>query len=141
MADFRYWGYRWGYKVGLHFWKSGVTKVGFGGGRYHFFKDRCVFSVDTLPLNATRFLNFTLLNSAISGSLLCFGDVNGGGEIKRERTRGRGDTLGWSGRYYQTRRTGPMMVLGDRVIPSFFFGYFNSDMISINQHTMFVVEK
>lgn len=111
------------------------------GGRYHFFKDRCVFSVDTLPLNATRFLNFTLLNSAISGSLLCFGDVNGGRDKTGENEGGRGDTLGWSGRYYQTRRTGPMMVLGDRVIPSFFFGYFNSDMISINRHTMFVVEK
>ena len=24
------WGYNWGYKVGLHFSKSGVTKQGFG---------------------------------------------------------------------------------------------------------------
>lgn len=28
------WGYRWGYKVGLHFSKSGVTKVGFLGGGF-----------------------------------------------------------------------------------------------------------
>lgn len=27
MAIFEEWGYRWGYKVGLHFWKSGVTKL------------------------------------------------------------------------------------------------------------------
>lgn len=27
------WGYCWGYKVGLHFLKSGVTHSGFLGGR------------------------------------------------------------------------------------------------------------
>lgn len=75
------------------------------GGRYYFFKDRCVFSVDTLPLNATRFLNFTLLNSAISGSLLCFGDVNGGRDktgvnegVEGIRLDGLGGTIRRGGR-------------------------------------------
>lgn len=31
MAVFERWGYRWGYKVGLHFEKSGVTHSGFLG--------------------------------------------------------------------------------------------------------------
>lgn len=31
MGDFLGWGYTWGYKLGLHFWGTGVTKQGFGG--------------------------------------------------------------------------------------------------------------
>lgn len=78
--------------MGLVFSITGVSKVGFERGRYKgedtTFSKIGIFLVSIAPLNATRFLNFTLLNSAISDSLLCFGDVNGGKEIKRERTRG-----------------------------------------------------
>ena len=41
-ARFWQWGYSWGYKVGLHFSKSGVTHLGIfdtislGGRTYHF---------------------------------------------------------------------------------------------------------
>lgn len=65
-----------------------------------------------------------------------------GGRDKTGENEGvEGIRLDGLGGYYQTRRTGPMMVLGGGVIPSFFFGYFKSDMISINRHTMLVIEK
>lgn len=31
-SNLRWWGYRWGYKVGLHFEKTGVTHLGYSGG-------------------------------------------------------------------------------------------------------------
>lgn len=47
---------KWGYifeKVGLQ--KRVLRGCDTRGERYHFFKDRCVFSVDSPPLNATHF--------------------------------------------------------------------------------------
>ena len=51
------------------------------------------FLVSIAPLNATTFLNYTLLNNTISGTL-CFWNYKKGGEIKEERARGKRDTFG-----------------------------------------------
>lgn len=73
---------KWGYKSRF---LGGTIR----GGEDTTFSKIGVFLVSIpSPLNATRFLNFTLLNSAISGSLLCFGDVNGGGRDKTGENEG-----------------------------------------------------